>query len=65
MKITDKQIREHLYHGEGSRCVKIKRNGEVHYYGSRCDTDRSHDYWHFAGYRDELAQEIESDSHYG
>jgi len=60
MKITDKQIREHLYHGEGSRKVVIHRDGSVQYHGSREDTDRGNDYWHFGGYRDELAREVEA-----
>ena len=45
----EKQIREELGHGEGSRKVRISRDGTVTYYGSLSDTDRSHDYWHEAG----------------
>ena len=60
-KVTDKMIRDHLGHGEGSRKVRVQRNGEVHYYGSRNDTDRQHDYWHFGGYRDELARQVQYD----
>jgi hypothetical protein len=43
-------IRGHFGHGEGNRKVKIKQNGEVHYYGSIDPFDREHDYWHFGGY---------------
>ena len=57
-KVTDKMIREHLGHGDGSRKVRVKRNGEVHYYGSLDPADRKHDYWHFGGGREEIAREI-------
>ena len=56
--ITDRQIREHLGHGRGTRVVRIQRDGEVHYYGSCDPTDRSHDYWHYGGTRDQLAAEV-------
>jgi len=60
MKVTDKQIRTHLYHGEGCRVVKVKRNGEVFYHGTRSDIDRTEDFWHFGGYRGDLAREVEA-----
>jgi hypothetical protein len=56
--VTDAQIREYLGHGVGSRRVRVKKNGEVHYSGSTSDTDRSHDYWHFGGWRADLACEV-------
>ena len=59
-KITDKMIREYLSHGEGNRKVRIKRDGTVEYYGSRSDTDRQHDYWHFGGYRAEVALQLQA-----
>lgn len=59
MHVSDRDIREHLGHGQGNRRVRVQRDGKVHYYGSTVDTDRSHDYWHFAGFRDELAAEVE------
>lgn len=55
---THKQIRAHLSHGEGSRKVRIARDGTVSYYGSRSDTDRSHDYWHEAGTVESISVEI-------
>ena len=55
---TNKQIREHLGHN-GRECrVRIKRNGEVHRYGSREDTDRSRDYWVFVGYDTNIAADM-------
>ena len=60
-KVTDKMIREYLSHGEGNRKVRIKRDGTVEYYGSRSDTDRQHDYWHFGGYRDVVARQLQKD----
>lgn len=58
-QVTDQQIREHLGHGRGNRIVRIKRTGEIHYYGSTDPVDRSHDWWHYGGTRDEVAAEIE------
>lgn len=49
-----KMIRSHLGHGEGNRVVRIKNNGEVHYYGSTIDTDRDHDWWHYGGMAEEI-----------
>jgi len=43
---TNAEIRVSLGHGEGTRRVKISRNGEVSYYGSRDPFDRSLDCWH-------------------
>ena len=60
--VTDKQVRAYLGHGQGNRRVHIKRVGcqgeEVHYYGSTDHADRSHDYWHFAGDRSEIAEQV-------
>jgi hypothetical protein len=56
---THAQIRAHLGHGEGSRKVRISRDGIVTYSGSRSDTDRSHDYWHEAGTVESVSREIE------
>jgi hypothetical protein len=47
---THAEIRAFWSHGEGNRKVRITRDGKVTYYGSRSHTDRSHDYWHGAGY---------------
>ncbi len=58
---TDREIREYLGHGRGNRKVRIKQSGEVLYYGSTEDTDRSQDYWHYGGQREELAQMVEYD----
>ncbi len=58
-KITDRQIREYLGHGRGNRRVQIRRNGQVHYYGSTDDTDRTQDWWHYADTRDQVAREVE------
>lgn len=45
-RMTDKQIREHLGHGQGNRRVRISRDGRVTYYGSTDPYDRQHDFWH-------------------
>jgi hypothetical protein len=58
-KSAREAIREHLGHGEGNRRVVIKRNGDIHYYGSLDATDRSHDYWHFGGHAAALARRLE------
>ena len=47
---TSTEIRAALSHGEGNRRVRIHRDGRVSYYGSTCDTDRQHDYWHEAAH---------------
>ena len=52
-------IRTHLGHGLGNRRVVVKRDGEVHYYGSTDGTDRSQDYWHFGGYAEGWLREID------
>lgn len=49
---THAEIRGFLGHGMGSRRVRIAKDGVVTYYGSKSDTDRSHDYWHEAGHVD-------------
>ena len=56
--ITNRDIRDYLGHGEGNRRVRIKHDGTVEYYGSTEHTDRSHDWWHYGGTREELAREI-------
>jgi hypothetical protein len=61
--VTNKMIREYLGHGEGNRKVRVKRDGTVEYYGSRSDIDRQHDYWHFAGNREELARMVITSSY--
>lgn len=50
-------IRQHLGHGDGNRKVRIKQDGTVEYYGSTDHFDRQHDYWHYAGERDELLRD--------
>lgn len=57
---THAQIRSFLSHGQGNRKVRIARDGTVSYYGSRSDTDRSHDYWHEAGTVESVGREIAS-----
>ena len=59
-KVTDKEIRKHLGHGEGNRKVRVKRDGWVEYYGSTVDPDHTHDYWRYAGVRSDLAREVAS-----
>ena len=54
---TAQQIRQHLDHGRGTREVRIRQNGEVHIRGSVDELD--HSGWKFAGYVDDLLQEIE------
>jgi len=52
MRITNKEIRDYYGHN-GNECkVKIKRNGEIHRFGSPNYTDRSKDYWHYLGTKD-------------
>lgn len=60
MKITDKEIRQFLGHGQGNRKVRIKKDGEIHYYGSINAFDRQHDYWHYGGSRDDIVTKIKS-----
>lgn len=57
-RITDKAIREHYGHNGVECVVRIKRNGEIHRYGSPDPFDRSRDYWHYVGTRDEAIREI-------
>lgn len=54
----DNLIREHLGHGIGGRRVRVTKKGEVHYYGSTDPYDRSHDYWHWGGWREEILREL-------
>jgi hypothetical protein len=61
MKITDTEIREHLGHDGDSCRVRITRTGEVHRYGSPDAFDRSQDFWHFFGWRDEVVDQIEAE----
>jgi hypothetical protein len=56
--MTDKYIRACLGHGRGNRRVRIHRNGDVTYYGSTDHYDRTHDYWHWAGYRADVERDI-------
>ena len=55
---TGKQIRAHFGHGEGSRKVRISRDGIVTYFGSRDPVERRHDYWHDGGTVDSISREI-------
>lgn len=55
-----KTIREYYGHGQGNRKVRIKRSGEVHYYGSTDATNRDHDWWHFGGMADEVLRMSET-----
>lgn len=57
-RITDRAIREYYGHNGVECVVKIKRNGEVHRYGSPDPVDRSKDYWHIVGTRDAAVREI-------
>lgn len=58
-QITDKMIRRYYGHNvEGNVRVRITQEGEVHRYGSRVDTDRSNDYWHYWGTRAEAVLNI-------
>ena len=53
-------IREYLQHGVGTRKVRLKRDGEVHYYGHPDPFNRQHDYWHYGGTAQELLKEATS-----
>lgn len=55
---TNKEIREYLGHNGRECCVVIRRNGEVHRFGSPDTSNRSGDFWAYMGYRDELAEQI-------
>ena len=55
---VNKAIKESLGHGEGNRRVVIHRDGQVEYYGSTHPFNRDHDYWHYAGDRNELARDL-------
>lgn len=52
-QMSDSEIRAELHHGEGSRRVRISRDGVVTYYGSPDPYDRDHDYTHTGGWREE------------
>lgn len=56
--MTATQIRKYLGHGEGSRKVRVKRDGTVEYWGSCDPFDRSHDYWHFGGWVEEYTHDM-------
>lgn len=56
-KADRQKIKEFYSVGEGNRKVRTTRDGEVHYYGSRSDTDRQHDFWHFGGHVDEVLRQ--------
>lgn len=56
MNDLKKFVREYLGHNEGSVKVKIKESGEVNIIGSREDTDRSKDFWRFAGWLEEFSK---------
>jgi hypothetical protein len=56
--VTDAMIRKHLGHGDGNRVVRVKRDGTVEYHGSVDPFDRQHDYWHYAGTRAEVSDEV-------
>ena len=46
---TAAEIRAYLGHGDGSRRVRVSRDGRVTYRGSRDPVDRQHDYTHDGG----------------
>jgi hypothetical protein len=50
----NKQIREYLGHGNGTRRVRIHRDGTVNCYGSTDSAGRAQDRWTIAGYADEI-----------
>jgi hypothetical protein len=57
--MTNKELREYFGHN-GQECrVLIKHDGRVYRHGSDTPTDRSRDYWHYLGDRDQIIQEIE------
>lgn len=56
-RMTPKEIRNELRHGEGNRRVRVTRDGLVTYYGSPNLTDRAHDYWHDGGYAEAYIKE--------
>ena len=56
--IKNKEIREYLGHN-GVECrVKIKNSGEIHRFGDPNPFDRSKDFWHFIGYKEQITKEI-------
>uniref|UniRef100_A0A6H1Z9V6 Uncharacterized protein n=1 Tax=viral metagenome TaxID=1070528 RepID=A0A6H1Z9V6_9ZZZZ len=57
-KVSNKQIREYLGHGQGTCKVRIKSNGTIYIYGSTDDFDRSKDFWAFAGWKEDVIREI-------
>ena len=59
MKITARDVRKYLGHGDGNRRVRVSRDGHVTYYGSTDPADRSHDYWHEGGWTREYISRIE------
>lgn len=59
-QITDRKIRAYLGHGRGNRKVHIYRDGTVDCYGSTDPFDRSHDYWHYEGSREEIVCEMQA-----
>lgn len=56
--ITKRMVREHLGHNGMECTVRIKRNGEIHRYGSPDPFDRSMDYWQYMGTVIDIAREI-------
>lgn len=54
-----KQIQEFYGHGLGNCKVRILHAfGEVRIFGSVSDTDRSKDFWRFAGYANDILRDI-------
>ena len=52
-------IRDHLYHGIGTRRVRVRRTGEVDYYGSVFpDDNRVPDCWLVGGGAEDILKEI-------
>ena len=51
-------IRDYLYHGIGTRIVRVRRTGEVDYYGSVFPDNRVPDCWLVGGWAEEILQEI-------
>lgn len=59
MNVTDKWVREYCGHN-GHECeVRIQRDGKVIRNGHPDPTNRTMDYWHFVGYKDDIRKEIE------
>ena len=60
-KMTTRKERQTIQDYYGCNVIiKIKRNGEVHYYGSQDAFDRRNDYWHYGGEVAEILDRAEA-----